>query len=39
LVATGPLSSDALARALFGLIGQERLNFFDSIAPVVELDT
>jgi methylenetetrahydrofolate--tRNA-(uracil-5-)-methyltransferase len=39
LVATGPLSSDALARALFGLIGQERLYFFDSIAPVVELDT
>lgn len=39
LVATGPLSSDALAKALFGLIGQERLYFFDSIAPVVELDS
>lgn len=39
LVATGPLSSDALTQALFGLIGQERLYFFDSIAPVVELES
>ncbi|HLP42162.1 MAG TPA: methylenetetrahydrofolate--tRNA-(uracil(54)-C(5))-methyltransferase (FADH(2)-oxidizing) TrmFO [Fibrobacteria bacterium] len=39
LVATGPLSSDALAKALFGLIGEQRLYFFDSIAPVVELDS
>jgi methylenetetrahydrofolate--tRNA-(uracil-5-)-methyltransferase len=39
LVATGPLSSDALAKSLFALIGQERLYFFDSIAPVVEYDT
>lgn len=39
LVATGPLSSDSLTRALFSLIGSERLYFFDSIAPVVELDS
>jgi methylenetetrahydrofolate--tRNA-(uracil-5-)-methyltransferase len=39
LVATGPLSSDRLTQALFALIGSERLYFFDSIAPVVELDT
>ena len=39
LVASGPLSSDALTRALFSLVGQERLYFFDSIAPVVELDS
>jgi methylenetetrahydrofolate--tRNA-(uracil-5-)-methyltransferase len=39
LVATGPLSSDKLTQALFGLIGSERLYFFDSIAPVVELDS
>jgi methylenetetrahydrofolate--tRNA-(uracil-5-)-methyltransferase len=39
VVASGPLSSDALAKTLFGLIGQERLYFFDSIAPVVELDS
>lgn len=39
LVATGPLSSDRLTQALFSLIGTERLYFFDSIAPVVELDS
>lgn len=39
VVASGPLSSDALAKTLFGLIGQERLYFFDSIAPVVELES
>jgi methylenetetrahydrofolate--tRNA-(uracil-5-)-methyltransferase len=39
VLATGPLSSDTLARALFSLIGSERLYFFDSIAPVVELDS
>ena len=39
LVATGPLSSDRLTQALFSLIGSERLYFFDSIAPVVELDS
>jgi methylenetetrahydrofolate--tRNA-(uracil-5-)-methyltransferase len=39
LVATGPLSSDRLTQSLFGLIGSERLYFFDSIAPVVELDS
>lgn len=39
LVATGPLSSDRLTQSLFSLIGSERLYFFDSIAPVVELDS
>ncbi len=39
LVATGPLSSDKLTQSLFSLIGSERLYFFDSIAPVVELDS
>ncbi|MDB5049760.1 MAG: gid protein [Fibrobacteres bacterium] len=39
LVATGPLSSDRLTKSLFSLIGSERLYFFDSIAPVVELDS
>jgi methylenetetrahydrofolate--tRNA-(uracil-5-)-methyltransferase len=39
LVATGPLSSENLTKSLFSLIGSERLYFFDSIAPVVELDS
>jgi len=39
LVATGPLSSHNLTQALFALIGSERLYFFDSIAPVVEIDS
>ncbi len=39
VLATGPLSSDALTKSLFSLIGSERLYFFDSIAPVVELDS
>ncbi len=39
VVATGPLSSDKLTQALFALIGSEKLYFFDSIAPVVELDS
>ncbi len=39
LLAAGPLCSDKLAQALFTLIGTERLAFYDSIAPVVELDS
>ncbi len=39
LVAPGPLCSDALAQSLFKLIGAERMYFFDSIAPVVEIDS
>ena len=39
IIATGPLSSDALADEIFSLIGTERLHFFDAIAPVVELDS
>ncbi len=39
LLAAGPLCSDKLAKALFTLIGSERLSFYDSIAPVVEIDS
>ncbi len=35
VVATGPLTSDALARQVVALTGQERLAFFDAIAPIV----
>lgn len=35
ILATGPLTSDALAGAIIGLTGSEALAFFDAIAPVV----
>jgi len=35
IIATGPLTSDALARAVQGLVGVEYLHFYDAIAPIV----
>ncbi len=39
VVATGPLTSEALSAALAGLAGSEHLFFYDAIAPVVEADS
>ncbi len=39
IVATGPLTSDALAADIAGLTGTERLYFYDSISPIVEADS
>ena len=39
ILATGPLTSDALAAELQGLTGSERLYFYDSISPIVEADS
>ena len=39
IVATGPLTSDALAAEIQRLSGTERLFFFDSISPIVEADS
>ena len=39
VVATGPLTSDALARCLQDLTGEEALCFFDAVAPTVTLDS
>lgn len=39
VVATGPLTSDALSSSIRGLLGDEGLAFFDSIAPIVSLDS
>ena len=36
VIATGPLTSDALAAALAKLTGEGALAFFDAIAPIVE---
>ncbi len=35
IVATGPLTSDALSDSIRGRLGEEHLAFFDSIAPIV----
>ena len=39
IVATGPLTSAALAEAIGKLTGEEELAFFDAIAPIVHVDT
>ncbi|MDO8915068.1 MAG: methylenetetrahydrofolate--tRNA-(uracil(54)-C(5))-methyltransferase (FADH(2)-oxidizing) TrmFO [Coriobacteriia bacterium] len=39
IVATGPLTSPALEPALSGLVGAERLAFFDAAAPIVDADS
>jgi methylenetetrahydrofolate--tRNA-(uracil-5-)-methyltransferase len=39
IIATGPLTSPALAAALIALTGEESLAFFDAIAPIVYRDT
>jgi methylenetetrahydrofolate--tRNA-(uracil-5-)-methyltransferase len=39
IVATGPLTSPALADAIAALTGTESLAFFDAIAPVVHKDS
>ncbi len=35
VVATGPLTSESMARTLGSLTGQEHLHFYDAIAPIV----
>ena len=39
IVATGPLTSDALGKAIGELTGTEELAFFDAIAPIVHRDS
>jgi len=39
IIATGPLTSPALADAIARLTGEESLAFFDAIAPIVHHDT
>ena len=38
-MATGPLTSPALAKAVQSLTGEAELAFFDAIAPIVHRDT
>jgi methylenetetrahydrofolate--tRNA-(uracil-5-)-methyltransferase len=39
VIATGPLTSDALSRQIQRLSGSEQLYFYDSISPIVEADS
>jgi methylenetetrahydrofolate--tRNA-(uracil-5-)-methyltransferase len=39
ILATGPLTSPALAEAIRGLTGRESLAFFDAIAPIVHFES
>ena len=39
LIATGPLSSEALACSLQSLTGSENLAFYDAISPIVDAET
>ena len=39
IIATGPLTSPALAQAIRELTGEDSLAFFDAIAPIVNRDT
>ncbi|HTL04690.1 MAG TPA: methylenetetrahydrofolate--tRNA-(uracil(54)-C(5))-methyltransferase (FADH(2)-oxidizing) TrmFO [Gemmatimonadales bacterium] len=39
IVATGPLTSDRLARAIAARLGSESLAFYDAIAPIVSDDS
>ena len=39
IIATGPLTSEALAASIAQITGSERLFFYDSISPIVDAET
>lgn len=39
IIASGPLSSDALMASFAALIGEDHLFFFDAIAPIIDADS
>ena len=39
IVATGPLTSDALAKSINSMLGGSYLYFYDAIAPIIESDS
>jgi len=39
IIATGPLTSEKLGQAIMGATGQDKLAFFDAIAPIVHADS
>ena len=39
IIATGPLTSEAMAAEIAGLVGEKSLSFYDAIAPIVAHDS
>ena len=39
VIATGPLTSDALSKEIAALVGESHLSFYDAISPIVHADT
>jgi methylenetetrahydrofolate--tRNA-(uracil-5-)-methyltransferase len=39
VVATGPLTSESLSRAITARLGQDALAFYDAIAPIIDVDS
>jgi methylenetetrahydrofolate--tRNA-(uracil-5-)-methyltransferase len=39
ILATGPLTSDALAAAVARFVGEDHLHFYDAVSPVIEAET
>ncbi len=39
IIASGPLTSDALSQSIKEFLGEEYLHFFDAIAPIIEKDS
>ena len=39
IIASGPLTSDALAQTLLDFCGSQRLSFYDAVAPIVSADS
>lgn len=39
IIATGPLTSSALADAILSITGEKQLSFFDAIAPIIHKET
>ena len=39
VIATGPLTSDKMAKWISGFLGGEYLNFYDAVAPIVDGDS
>lgn len=39
IIATGPLTSNAMADAIKSVIGEEHLHFYDAIAPIIDAES